>query len=143
MKRFFCVTFSLFLLITLLTSVASAADLGEGFSAEEQQTEIIEETEAIIDDESVFEDEITEDTQAPESDSDIPADKESCELEADENKEDEETNYYTETISLDSDIEAAIFQIRDNLAFLNYGIIPLICSSVIAYLFYRFIITTF
>lgn len=149
MKRLFCVTFSIFLLIALLP-VVSVADLGEDSTTEQQPIETFEYIEPIAeieDDSGEDVEEIPDETsESTLTDSDIPADEESVEEDKSSEtakEENEESNYYTETMSLSPDIEAAIFQIRDNLLFLNYGVIPLICSSVMAYLFYKFVMNTF
>lgn len=149
MKRFFCVTFSIFLLIALLP-VVSVADLGEESTTEQQPIETFEDIEPIAgieDGSGENEEDIPDETsESTLTDSDIPADEESAEEEKSfetAKEESEESNYYMETMSLSPDIEAAIFQIRDNFFFLNYGVIPLICSSVVAYLFYKFVMNTF
>lgn len=128
MKRFLCATFSLVLLISLLT-VFSVADEGEPPVTEEQQIEVTASEETSSEDVPAVED--AESSEEPLVD------------ETGEVEETGENDLISETIKLTPEVESAILQINANLAFLLYGVVPLLVAVAICFLFYKWFAITF
>ena len=128
MKRFLCASFSLVLLISLLT-VFTVADDGEPPVTEEQQTELTasEETSSedvtAVEDADSFEEPLVDETGKVE--------------------ETGEKDFISETIKLTPEVESAILQINTNLAFFVDGIFPLLVAVAICFLFYKWFAITF